>query len=296
MTRFLTKRKRLAALCASLTFATVVTGALPSAAPFVSVASASEAYDTQVLSDRQQIAQNDANPNKQLSKQAFARQKVDVETFSGHFIQDKLSDYQVYAGTVIPGLMLTGLNSDLPGVIVGQVSENVYDTVTGQHLLIPQGTKILGRYDSETTFGQSRALVIWNRLIFPNGKSILLGNMTGSDREGFSGFHDKVRSHYGRALWSAILGGVATGGVAAAATNGTDDTSFGAEAGRDAARNISQSVNSITQKNLNIQPTIIIRPGYQFNILVDKDLVLEPYDGYGVFGDAEAAQAASDVP
>ena len=295
MTRFLTKRNRLAVLCASLTFATSA-GALPSAAPFVAVASASEAYDTQVLSDRQQIAQNDANPNKQLSKQAFARQKVDVETFSGHFIQDKLSDYQVYAGTVIPGLMLTGLNSDLPGVIIGQVSENVYDTVTGQHLLIPQGTKILGRYDSETTFGQSRALVIWNRLIFPNGKSILLGNMTGSDREGFSGFHDKVRSHYGRALWSAILGGVATGGVAAAATNGTDDTSFGAETGRDAARNFSQAVNSITQKNLNIQPTIIIRPGHQFNILVDKDLVLEPYDGYGVFGDAEAAQAASDVP
>ncbi len=295
MTRFLTKRNRLAVLCASLTFATSA-GALPSAAPFVAVASASEAYDTQVLSDRQQIAQNDVNPNKQLSKEAFARQKVDVETFSGHFIQDKLSDYQVYAGTVIPGLMLTGLNSDLPGVIIGQVSENVYDTVTGQHLLIPQGTKILGRYDSETTFGQSRALVIWNRLIFPNGKSILLGNMTGSDREGFSGFHDKVRSHYGRALWSAILGGVATGGVAAAATNGTDDTSFGSEASRDAARNISQAVNSITQKNLNIQPTIIIRPGHQFNILVDKDLVLEPYDGYGVFGDAEAAQAASDVP
>ena len=191
--------------------------------------------------------------------------------------------------------MLTGLNSDLPGVIVGQVSENVYDTVTGQHLLIPQGTKILGRYDSETTFGQSRALVIWNRLIFPNGKSILLGNMTGSDREGFSGFHDKVRSHYGRALWSAILGGVATGGVAAAATNGTDDTSFGAEAGRDAARNISQAANSITQKNLNIQPTIIIRPGYQFNILVDKDLVLEPYDGYGFLEAVDGSQAASDA-
>ena len=102
MTRFLTKRNRLAALCASLTFAAFSVGALPSDAPFAAVVSASEAYDTQVLSDRQQIAQNDANPNKQLSKQAFARQKVDVETFSGHFIQDKLSDYQVYAGTVIP--------------------------------------------------------------------------------------------------------------------------------------------------------------------------------------------------
>ena len=292
----MTRRKSLAALCASLTFWATAMGTLPSAVPLASVASASEAYDMQVITDRQQVAQNDADPNKQLSKQAFARQKVDVETFSGHFIQDKLSDYQVYAGTVIPGLMVTGLNSDLPGVIIGQVSENVYDTVTGQHLLIPQGTKILGRYDSETTFGQSRALVIWNRLIFPNGKSILLGNMTGSDREGFSGFHDKVRSHYGRALWSAILGGVATGGVAAASSSGSDDTSWGAEASRDAARNISQAVNSITQKNLNIQPTIIIRPGYQFHILVDKDLVLEPYDVYASPDDVTASLTAADAP
>lgn len=253
-------------------------------------------YDEQVLADRQQVAQNDTNPNKQLSKQAFARQKVDTETFSGHFLQEKLSDYQVFAGTVIPGLMLTGLNSDLPGIIIGQVAENVYDTVTGQYLLIPQGTRIIGRYDSETTFGQTRALVIWNRLIFPNGKSILLGNMAGSDREGYAGLHDKVRSHYGRALWSAILGGLATGGVASATSSSSTDNSWDAEAGLEAARNISQAVNSITQKNLNIQPTIIVRPGCQFNILVDKDLVLEPYDGFGLYGAQEPAEGAGNMP
>ena len=241
--------------------------------------SANEAYDAKILADQQNVAQMDADQNKQLSKQAFARQKVDTETFSGYFMQDKLSDYQVFAGTIIPGIMITGLNSDLPGNIIGQVSENVYDTTTGQYLIIPQGTKIIGKYDSQTTFGQNRALVVWNRLIFPNGKSILLGNMVGGDREGYSGFKDKVQSHYGRALWSAVIGGIATGGVAAATSSGSNDNSWGAEAGKGAANNIAQATNSITQKNLNIQPTIIIRPGYQFNIIVDKDLVLEPYEG-----------------
>ena len=241
--------------------------------------SANEAYDAKILADQQNVAQMDADQNKQLSQQAFARPKVDTETFAGYFMQDKLSDYQVFAGTIIPGIMITGLNSDLPGNIIGQVSENVYDTTTGQYLIIPQGTKIIGKYDSQTTFGQNRALVVWNRLIFPNGKSILLGNMVGGDREGYSGFKDKVQSHYGRALWSAVIGGIATGGVAAATSSGSNDNSWGAEAGKGAANNIAQATNSITQKNLNIQPTIIIRPGYQFNIIVDKDLVLEPYEG-----------------
>ena len=239
---------------------------------------ANEEHDAKVLANQQQVQQVDGDQNKQLSKQAFAKQSVDTETFSGYFIQDKLSDYQVFAGTVIPGIMVTGLNSDLPGEIIGQVSENVYDTTTGQYLLIPQGTKILGKYDSQTTFGQNRALVIWNRMIFPNGKSILLGNMQGSDREGYSGFHDKVNSHYGRAIWSALIGGAVTGGVAAATSSSSSDQSFKAQAGTKAAENISQAVNSMTQKNLNIQPTVIIRPGYQFNILIDKDLVLEPYE------------------
>lgn len=244
-----------------------------------SVASASEAHDAQVLADKAQYAQVDTDQNKQLSKEAFIKQRVDTETFSGYFMQDKLSDYEVMAGTVVPGLLVTGMNSDLPGQIIGQVSENVYDTTTGQYLLIPQGTKIIGQYSSETTFGQNRGLVVWNRMIFPNGKSILLGNMVGSDREGYSGFKDKVKSHYGRALWSAIIGGIATGGVAAATSSGSDDDSWGVESGKAAAQNIASATNSITQKNLQIQPTVIIRPGYQFNIIVSKDLVLEPYEG-----------------
>lgn len=244
-----------------------------------STAMASNEYNTQIMADRQQISQVDGDQNKQLSKEAFTKQQVDVETFSGYFMQEQLSDYQVFAGTVIPGLMLTGLNSDLPGQIIGQVSENIYDTTTGKYLLIPQGTKIIGEYDSKVTFGQNRALVVWKRLVFPNGNSILLGNMQGSDREGYSGFKDKVNSHYGRALWSAFAGGAAAGGVAAATIRGHDDD-FIAQTGAKTAENISSAVNSITQKNLNIQPTIIIRPGYQFNIIVSKDLVLEPYEDW----------------
>lgn len=239
---------------------------------------ASDEYNSKIISDRQQILQVDNDQNQQLSKEAFTKQQVDVETFSGFFMQEQLSDYQVFAGTVIPGIMLTGLNSDLPGQIIGQVSQNVYDTTTGQYLLIPQGTKILGEYDAKVTFGQNRALVVWKRLIFPNGNSILLGNMQGSDQEGYSGFKDKLNSHYGRALWSAFFGGVAAGGVAAATSTNSNDHSFKAQAGAKTAENISSAVNSITQKNLNIQPTIIIRPGYQFNIIVSKDLVLEPYE------------------
>jgi type IV secretion system protein VirB10 len=239
---------------------------------------ASDDYNSQVITNQSQIQQSDNDQNKQLSKQAFSKQKVDTETFSGYFIQDQLSDFQVFAGTIIPGILITGLNSDLPGQVIGQVSENVYDTTTGRYLLIPQGTKILGKYDSQTTFGQNRALVIWNRLIFPNGKSILLGNMQGSDTEGYSGFKDKVNSHYGRAIWSAILGGAITGAVASVTSSGSDDQSFKAQAGSKAAENISSATNSMTQKNLSIQPTILIRPGYQFNIIVDKDLVLEPYE------------------
>lgn len=268
--------KQAAAL--SLLSASIFSGACLGSAFPGSVCFAGEKHDAAVLVDQAQVAQMDQDQNKQLSKQAFLRQKVDVETFSGYFMQDRLSDYQVFAGTVIPGLMVTGVDSDLPGTIIGQVAENVYDTATGAYLLIPQGTRIIGRYDSQTTFGQSRVLVVWNRLVFPNGKSILLGNMSGTDREGYAGFKDKVRSHYGRALWSALIGAAASAGVASATSSGSDDTSWGAEAGKEAAKNVSSAVNSITQKNLNIQPTLRIRPGYMFQIVVDKDLVLEPYE------------------
>lgn len=217
--------------------------------------------------------------NLKDAKIDFAKQAVNENTLSGHVLTPQISPYQIFAGAVIPGVLVTGMNSDLPGTVIGQVSQNVFDTAEGKYLLIPQGTKIVGVYDTRTAYAQERGHVIWQRLIFPNGKSIILDNMAGADQQGFVGFKDKVRSHYARVVWSAILGGVITGGVAALSDDGSsgDDSSFREEAGAEAARNISSATNSIVQKNLNIAPTVIINPGYKFNIIVDKDLILEPY-------------------
>lgn len=221
------------------------------------------------------IAAEDQNLKNE--KIDFAKQAVNENTLSGHMITPQISPYQLFAGTVIPGVLITGMNSDLPGTVIGQVSQNVYDTKEGKYLLIPQGTKIIGIYDTRTAYAQTRGHVLWQRLVFPNGDSIILDNMAGADQAGFVGFKDKVRSHYARVIWSAVLGGAITGGVAALTDNNSDDSSFQSEAGAEAGRNISNATNSIVQKNLNIAPTVIINPGYKFNIIVDKDLILKPY-------------------
>lgn len=221
------------------------------------------------------IAAEDQNLKDE--KIAFAQQQTNENTVSSHAIIPQISPYQLFAGTVIPGVLVTGMNSDLPGTVIGQVSQNVYDTKEGKYLLIPQGTKIIGIYDTRTAYAQTRGHVLWQRLVFPNGDSIILDNMAGADQAGYVGFKDKVRSHYARVIWSAVLGGAITGGVAALTDNNSDDSSFQSEAGAEAGRNISNATNSIVQKNLNIAPTVIINPGYKFNIIVDKDLILKPY-------------------
>lgn len=214
--------------------------------------------------------------NMKAEKINFARQAANESTLSPYVTTPLLSPYQVLAGSVIPGTLVTGMNSDLPGTVVGQVAMNVYDSAKGKYLLIPQGTRIIGIYDTRTAYAQTRGHVIWQRLVFPNGKSLILPNLPGADQEGYTGLKDKVRSHYARVIWSALIGAAITGGVAAA-TDTDDDGSFRAEAGAQASSNISSATNSIVQKNLNIAPTVIIRPGYKFNIVVDKDLLLEPY-------------------
>lgn len=206
----------------------------------------------------------------------FKNQAVAENTLSGHFMVPKISPYQLFAGTVIPGVLVNGMNSDLPGNIIGQVSQNIYSSVDGKYLLIPQGTKIIGVYDTSTAFAQSRGAVIWQRLIFPNGDSIVLPNFVGSDSQGYAGLKDKVRSHYSRVVWSALLGGVAIGGMNAAGSR-ENQSEFAEDAAAQANSNMSSVVDKIVDKNLNIAPTIIIRPGYKFNIMVEKDLLLKPY-------------------
>lgn len=190
---------------------------------------------------------------------------------------------ELKTGAVIPGVMLTGINSDLPGNMIAQVSQHVFDSATGHTLLIPQGTKIYGLYDSRVVYGQERVLIAWNRLIFPDGSSISIGAMPGADMGGMAGFNDDVNNHYMRIFGSAFMMSLVSGGMAYAmdgANNSLSDstttrngTSMTSEMTAALAQQLGQTTTTLLQKNLSIKPTLEIRPGYQFNIVVTKDMI-----------------------
>jgi len=181
--------------------------------------------------------------------------------------------------------MVTGVNSDLPGNLIAQVSQNVYDTANGNHLLIPQGAKIFGAYDSRVVYGQSRVLVAWNRIVFPDGSAVTLGAMPGADMAGYAGFKDKVDNHYLRIFGSAFLMSLITGGMSYAMDKvdnnnnyGDNSTSMQDEMASALAAQMGQVTLSLLQKNLSIKPTLEIRPGFRFNIVVTKDVIFRgPY-------------------
>ena len=214
-----------------------------------------------------------SDPNKQGAKQAFIDGEAD-DIYNSHSLVSPRSPYQVMAGNLIPASLVTGLNSDLPGQVIGQVTENVYDTVTGQYLLIPQGSRLMGRYDSVIAFGQSRALVVWTRLIMPNGDSIQLDNLPGSDSQGFAGLKDKVDRH----TWQFIKGAALSSLLSIGSELASDDTDRLTRAlqnaGQDSANIAGQQ---IIDRNLNVQPTIRVRQGWRFNVIVSRDLILKPY-------------------
>src|SRR3546814_1209450 len=133
--------------------------------------------------------------NYQGRKLDFLNQKIDRDVYNPHPLQDPVSPFQVMACTVIPASLVTGINSDLPGLVIAQVTENVYDTPTGRYLLIPQGARLIGKYDSVVAFGQSRALVVWNRIVMPDGSSIVIENLPATDTAGYAGLEDEVDYH-----------------------------------------------------------------------------------------------------
>jgi len=193
---------------------------------------------------------------------------------------------EIKTGAVIPSVMVTGINSDLPGNIIAQVSQNVWDTATGRQLLIPQGAKLFGVYDSRVVYGQERVLVAWNRLVFPDGSAFTLGAMPGNDMAGYAGYTDQVNNHYLRIFGSAILMSLISGGMAYAMDSMSSDNNTGMNSAPSMqdqmasalAAQLGQATLQLLQKNLNIKPTLEIRPGYQFNVIVTKDLVFQkPY-------------------
>lgn len=218
------------------------------------------------------------DPNGQGKKAAFLESagSLDTTDYLERVVQEPLSPFELKQGSVIPGILVTGINSDLPGRIIGQVSRNVYDSATGQYLLIPQGTKIFGRYDSDVSFGQQRVLVAWTRLVFPNGSAINIEGMAGTDQAGAGGFNDRVNNHWGRTIKSALLISVMGAGIEnLTASNNSDSV---ADAIRSSFGDTFSTVaKKGVERSLAVQPTLEIRPGYRFLIVVDKDMILKPY-------------------
>lgn len=218
--------------------------------------------------------------NGQDRKLAFVNASVDRRTTSPDRIAAPASSYVVQAGSVIPASLITGIRSDLPGQITAQVTENIFDSPSGRFLLIPQGARLIGIYDSQIAFGQSRVLLVWTRLIMPNDRSIVLERQPGADPAGYAGLEDGVDNRWSAlfkaAFLSTLLGvGSELGAGSDAGNNGDIIRALR----RGSSDSLNQTGQKVVQRNLNVQPTLTIRPGFPVRVIVNRDLVLEPYKG-----------------
>jgi type IV secretory pathway VirB10-like protein len=218
--------------------------------------------------------------NGQDRKLAFVNASADTRTTSPDRVSAPASSYVVQAGNIIPAALITGIRSDLPGQITAQVTENVYDSPTGRFLLVPQGARLIGIYDSQVAFGQSRVLLVWTRLIMPNGRSIVLERQPGADSAGYAGLEDEVDNHWGALFKAALLSTLLGVGSELGTTSGTGSNSDVITAlRRGSSDSLNQTGQKVVQQNLNIQPTLTVRPGFPVRVIVNRDLVLEPYKG-----------------
>lgn len=216
--------------------------------------------------------------NRQDQKEAFLAKTGDAATRNPGALQLPASPYLVMASTIIPAALVTGINSDLPGQVIANVTEAVYDTATGTHLLIPQGSRLIGRYDSQVAFGQRRVLLVWTRLILPDASSVALDRLPGIDPAGYAGLEDGVDWHWDRILAGAALSTLlGVGAELAAPANSTDGSRVVIAARESAQDTVNQVGQEITKRNVSIQPTLTIRPGFAVRVMVNKDLVLRPY-------------------
>ncbi|MGE4125498.1 MAG: TrbI/VirB10 family protein [Pusillimonas sp.] len=194
--------------------------------------------------------------------------------------------YELRAGFVVPATLISGINSDLPGQIMAQVSQDVYDTATGKYMLIPQGSRLVGSYSSDVAYGQSRVLVAWQRIVFPDGKAMDIGAMPGADSAGYAGFRDQVNNHYFRLFSSAFLMSGVTAGITYSQRQNQANNAYGAPSASSAlsealGQQLGQVTAQLIAKNMSISPTLEIRPGYRFNVVVTKDMTFtKPYKSF----------------
>lgn len=223
------------------------------------------------------LAPQPANTSPQQRQVAFLNQPSDKRTESTDRVTALASPDILQAGSIIPAALITGIRSDLPGQITAQVTANVYDTPTGKILLIPQGTRVIGQYDNGVGFGQRRVLLVWNRLIFPNGRSIVLERQPGADVQGYAGLEDGVNYHWGSLFKAAVLSTILSVGAEAGTSQNENNLVQAIRSG--ASNSISQTGQQIVQRQLNIAPTLTIRPGFPVRVIVTRDLVIAPYGG-----------------
>ena len=262
------EQRRLAELEAARTSALFVDTRTPTSAAVPSALSASSAN---VPATGGTLAS--ADPTATERRQAFLDAPVDRRTLSPDRVSPPASPFLLQAGTIIPAALTTGIRSDLPGQVTAQVTQPVYDSPTGRYLLVPQGARLIGTYDAEIGAGQSRILLVWTRLILPGGRSIILERLPGADRQGQAGLEDGVDDHWGRVFRAAGLASL----IGVAAELGRDEDDAIAKAIRDSAQQtLGQTGERIVERQLELPPTLTIRPGYPLRVIATRDLVLEP--------------------
>jgi type IV secretion system protein TrbI len=214
-----------------------------------------------------------ASPDRNL---AFLNGAVDRRTVSTDRVEPPASRYVLQAGVVIPAALITGIRSDLPGEVTAQVTEDVHDSPTGKILLIPQGARLVGQYDAQVSFGQSRVLLVWTRLIMPNGRSSVLERQPAADAAGYAGLEDEVDNHWGMLFKAAILSTLLSVG-SEAGVSGNSSGSLAAAIQQGMSQSFNQVGEQVVGRSLAIQPTLTIRAGFPVRVMVTRDLVLEPY-------------------
>ena len=226
----------------------------------------------------QEAPTSPGSADPQDRKAAFVAGGARPATINSGRLTAPVERYVVTAGSTIAAALITGLSSDLPGEVVAQVTEDVFDSTTGRTRLIPQGTRLIGSYDAHVTYGQSRALVVWTRLILPDGRSLDLDRLMGTDAAGQSGFADRVNHHTGKLIGAGLLSALFGAGSNLATSGGNNnDIAF---AIRDSAgQSVQRTGDKLVEHQLDVQPTITIRPGARVRVLVSRDLVLEPWPG-----------------
>lgn len=270
------RNQKLAELKAARESTILVQPSVTPAEPSPAIAG-SDAPSGQIPSSDKLALSPAGDPNAQQRKADFQKTPDKGSDVDPHRLVAMPSPYTLMAGTIMPASLITGLNSDLPGLVIAQTTENIYDTATGTILLVPQGSRLIGSYDSVVAFGQSRALVVWQRIILPDGSSIQIDNLPATDAAGYAGLADQVDYH----TWQLLKGvGLSTLlGVGTEVSIGNDESDLVRAIRQSTQQSASQAGQQVVSKQLNVQPTIKIRPGWPLRVIVQKDLVLRPWKG-----------------